>query len=150
MKRTILMFAAGLFALALSIGSKGLPPSSAGSPAQAVKQVIAQQMPQVDGKNLTATMIEVTYPPGGSSPAHSHPCPVIGYVLEGAIESQVKGQPAAIYTAGQTFYEPPNGVHAVSRNASKDKEARLLAYFLCDHAGPLTVLPPAVPKQGTQ
>jgi quercetin dioxygenase-like cupin family protein len=117
-------------------------------PAAAAEEIdqerIVQRMPALDGKNLTATLIEVTYPPGVGSDPHLHPCPVIGYVIEGTIESQVRGQPAASYTAGQTFYEPPRGVHAVSRNPSKTRSARLLAYFLCDQPGPLSLdVPPA-------
>lgn len=102
---------------------------------------IQQNMPLMDGHNLAATLVEVTYGPGAASEAHSHPCPVIGYVIEGTIESQVQGQALGRYEAGQTFYEPPNGVHAVSRNGSKDRPARLLAYFLCDKAGPLSTAP---------
>jgi quercetin dioxygenase-like cupin family protein len=102
------------------------------------RDAISQRMPEMDGKNLTATLVEVIYPPGIGSERHLHPCPVIGYVAEGTIESQVKGQPLGTFTAGQTFYEPPNGVHVVSRNPSKTKPAKLLAYFLCDHAGPLS------------
>lgn len=107
------------------------------------RTLIAQRMPELDGKNLTATIIEVNYPAGTGSEPHSHPCAVIGYVVSGMIESQVKGQPVGTYTAGQTFYEPPNGVHVVSRNPSTKKSARLLAYFLCDHPGPLDVPVPA-------
>lgn len=106
------------------------------------RDAISQRMPEMDGKNLTATLVEVIYPPGIGSEPHSHPCPVIGYVAEGTIESQVKGQPVETFTAGQTFYEPQNGVHLVSRNPSKTKPAKLLAYFLCDHAGPLSAPAP--------
>lgn len=102
------------------------------------RDAISQRMPEMDGKNLTAMLVEVIYPPGIGSEPHSHPCPVIGYVAEGAIESQVKGQPVGTFTAGQTFYEPPNGVHLVSRNPSKTKPAKLLAYFLCDRNVPLS------------
>jgi len=102
---------------------------------------LKQAMPALDGKSLTATLVEVTYTPGAGSEPHSHPCPVIGYVIEGTIESQVAGQPFGRYEAGQTFYEEPNGVHAISRNPSKDKPARLLAYLLCDKPGPLTTPP---------
>jgi quercetin dioxygenase-like cupin family protein len=102
---------------------------------------IKQNMPMMDGSRLTATLVEVIYPPGVGSEPHSHPCPVIGYVIEGTIESQVKGQPLQRYEAGETFYEPANGVHAVSRNPRTDKPARLLAYFLCDKPGPLDTPP---------
>lgn len=147
MKKIMIMLAA-----ALIVGAgieRGTQQTGVASITQAgiARQVIAQRMPQLDGKNLTTTLVEVSYPPGGASQAHSHPCAVIAYVLEGEIESQVQGQPAAIYKAGQTFYEPPHGVHAISRNASQTRPARLLAYFLCDQPGPLTVPPPAANKE---
>ena len=55
---------------------------------------------KMDGANLKVFIVEVIYGPGGSSPSHSHPCPVIGYVIEGAYRTQVKGEPEAIYKAG--------------------------------------------------
>lgn len=95
-------------------------------------------LPALNGKNLTADIVEVDYGPGASSPPHSHPCPVIGYVLEGSVRTQVKGQPEAVYMAGQSFYEAPNGKHLVSANASSTKPAKLIAIFVCDHDAPLS------------
>jgi quercetin dioxygenase-like cupin family protein len=70
------------------------------------------------------------------------------YVAQGAIRSQVQGGAAAVYNAGDTFYEPPNGVHAVSANASTTEPARFVAFFVCDGNKPLTVPVPnaAAPK----
>jgi len=110
--------------------------------AQEVRPVFAHALPALDGGKLQARIVKVTYGPGESSAQHSHPCAVIGYVLEGAVRMQVKGEPEAIYKAGQSFYEAPNGVHAVSANASKTQRARFLAYFTCDHETPLTVPAP--------
>jgi quercetin dioxygenase-like cupin family protein len=110
--------------------------------AQEVRPVFTHALPVLDGGKLKAQIVEVTYKPGESSAQHSHPCAVIGYVLEGAVRMQVKGEPEAIYKAGQSFYEAPNGVHAVSGNASKTEPARFLAYFTCDHETPLTVPAP--------
>ncbi len=87
-------------------------------------------------------MVEVTYAPGESSPPHSHPCPVIAYVLEGAVRSKVKGGNEAVYKAGESFYEAPNGIHQISANASSSQPAKFLAYFLCDRDTPLSVPPP--------
>ncbi len=94
------------------------------------------------------TTVEVTYPPGGSSAPHSHPCPVIGYVLKGAVRMQVKGGAPSIYKAGDSFYEAPNGIHLVSENASAKEPATFLAYFICDHAAPLSVKVPATESEG--
>ena len=107
---------------------------------------ITQALPAMDGAHLKVTLVEVNYAPGEASPPHSHPCPVIGYVAEGAIRSQVKGGDAAVYQVGQTFYEPANGVHVVSANASATAPAVLLAYFLCDRDEPLSVNVPAEGK----
>ncbi len=104
--------------------------------------VFTHALPVLDGGRLTAKVVEVTYGPGESYPQHSHPCAVIGYVIDGAVRMQVKGEPEAIYKTGQSFYEAPNGVHAVSANASKTKPARFLAYFTCDREMPLTVAAP--------
>lgn len=76
-------------------------------------------------------LVEVTYGPGGSSPAHSHSCPVIGYVVKGEIRSRVDDEPERIYAAGETFYERANATHAVSANASPRSSAKLLAIFVC-------------------
>jgi quercetin dioxygenase-like cupin family protein len=107
--------------------------------AQEVRPVFMHALPVLDGGKLEAKIVEVTYGPGQSSAPHGHPCAVIGYVLEGAVRMQVKGEPEAVYKAGQSFYEAPNGVHAVSANASKTERARFLAYFTCDRESPLTV-----------
>lgn len=107
-----------------------------------------QPITNVPGKSLIA--VEVDYPPGGSTPPHHHAKSafIMGYVISGAIRSQVKGQPAKVYHAGQTFYERPGADHVVSANASKTKPARLLAVFVVDTKhGPLTTLDqPAAPE----
>jgi quercetin dioxygenase-like cupin family protein len=108
----------------------------------------AHALPRLDGTHLKATIVEVTYGPGGSSPPHSHPCPVIGYVIEGALRTQVKGEAVAIYKAGQSFYEAPNGVHMISANASDKVPVKFLAYFVCDHETPLSVAPPEAAPSG--
>ena len=100
---------------------------------------IAQALPRLDGSRLEATIVEVSYEPGGANTAHRHPCPVIGYMLEGSMRMQVKGQPERIYKPGDTFFESPTDVHVVSANASQDKPARFLAYFVCDQKTPLSV-----------
>ena len=111
---------------------------------QRARVVFSQALPKLDGDDLKATVVEVNYGPGESSPAHTHPCPVIGYVVEGAIRTQVKGESEMIYRAGESFYEAPNGIHAVSANASKAERAKFVAYFVCDRQTPLsTDVPPA-------
>ena len=113
------------------------------SPAGVSSRVVAARaIPPLDGAHLEATLVEVTYAPGASSAAHSHPCAVIGYVVSGAVRMQVKGEAEAIYKAGDTFYEAPNGVHQVSANASTTARAVFIASFTCDRKTTLSV--PAV------
>jgi hypothetical protein len=80
-------------------------------------------------------------------PPHSHPCPVIAHVVEGAFRIQIQGAPEAVYKTGESFYEAPNGVHQVSANASDKEPARLLAYSVCDRETPLSV--PVAPNGGS-
>ena len=114
-----------------------VPSNPAGDPAP-----FSHSLPQLDGSHLRAIVMEVNYAPGEADKPHSHPCTVIGYVAEGAIRFQVKGgAPEAVYKAGESFYEPPNGVHQLSANASAKDPAKLIAFFICDHDTKLTVPP---------
>ena len=96
-----------------------------------VRVARTQPLPELDGSALEVSMIEVTYGPGESSAPHGHACPVIGYVLDGAVRMQVQGEQPAVYRRGDTFYEPPGGVHLVSANESREFPARFLAWFVC-------------------
>jgi quercetin dioxygenase-like cupin family protein len=124
------------------IAIQATSPTRSSPPGAHVRPVFSQALPQLDGSQLKVTTVEVTYPPGGSSAPHSHPCPVIGYVLKGAVRMQVKGGAPSVYSAGDSFYEAPNGVHLVSENASAKEPATFLAYFICDHAAPLSAKVP--------
>jgi len=121
-----------------SVVATGIASVSQNAPSRS-RVAIAQGLPPLDGQHLEATVVEVTYEPGGANTAHRHPCPVIGYVLEGSLRMQVQGQPERIYTPGESFYEAPTDVHLVSANASADKPARFLAYFVCDHRTPFSI-----------
>lgn len=109
---------------------------------------IAHELPALDGSHLNASIVEVTYGPGGYSLPHSHPCPVIGYVIEGALRIKLNRDPEVVYHAGQSFYEAPNSAHLVSANASDKKPVKFLAYFVCDHTGPRTVAMPEPTTSG--
>ncbi len=54
--------------------------------------VRSHPLPKMDGDHLKVSVVEVAYGPGDSSAPHSHPCPVVGYVVEGALRMQVKGR----------------------------------------------------------
>src|SRR5271166_772991 len=100
--------------------------------------LLSQPLPRLDGTHLVTTLVEVRYGPGESSPVHSHPCPVIVYVVAGSVKSQVQGGQEAIYKPGQSFYEGPGSIHTVSGNASHTESAKFVALFLCDHPTPLS------------
>ncbi len=99
--------------------------------------VFGTALPNVPGKRLTAVVVD--YAPGGASPVHHHAGSVFVYVLAGAVRSQVTDGPVTVYTAGQSFFEPPGGQHLVSENASTTEPARLLAVFVADEGATLTV-----------
>lgn len=110
--------------------------------------LLSQVLPKSDGEHLKATLVEVRYGPGESSPPHSHPCPVLAYVVEGSIRTQVKGEAEHIYKAGESFYEGPNGVHEISANASATEPAKFIAVLICDHETPLSVSVPNSNSKG--
>lgn len=91
-----------------------------------------QTIPNIPGKSLVA--VEVEYAPGAASPPHTHAKSafIYAYVLSGEIESKVNDGETRIYKAGESWSEPPNATHAISRNASKTKPAKLLAVFVVD------------------
>jgi quercetin dioxygenase-like cupin family protein len=97
-----------------------------------VKPNFSAAIPNIPGKSLIA--VEVLYPPGGATPAHSHAKSafIYAYVVSGSIASKVNDGPERVYKAGQTFSEAPGSHHAVSRNASKTQPAKLLAVFVVD------------------
>lgn len=68
--------------------------------AERARVALSHALPQLDGGHLNATIVEVIYEPGESSAPHTHPCPVVGYVVEGTLRTQVKGEAEAIYKAG--------------------------------------------------
>jgi len=75
-------------------------------------------------------MITVDYAPGAADPVHRHHAHAFVYVLEGSIVMQVKGGKEVTLTAGQSFYEGPDDVHTVGRNASATKPAKFLVLLL--------------------
>jgi quercetin dioxygenase-like cupin family protein len=84
-------------------------------------------------------MITVEYPPGASDPIHRHNAHAFLYVLEGSIVMQVKGGEPVTLTPGQTFYEGPDDVHIVGRNASNTKPAKFIVFLLKDKGAPVLI-----------
>ena len=100
---------------------------------------LSQTLPSMEGGRVKASVVEVTYEPGESSAPHSHPCPVIVYIVEGAIRTKVSDEREQTYGVGESFYEAANGAHLVSANASDKAPAKFVAFFVCDHDTPLSV-----------
>ena len=101
--------------------------------------IFQHDLPDLALKNWAITAVQVDYAPGGKSNPHRHPGLTIAYVLEGEIASKVGDDPEKTYESGEMWIETPNQLHAVSRNASDSKPAKLLAILLAEKGKQLTV-----------
>ena len=102
-----------------------------------VAVLFKQDLPDIPGK--TGLMLTVEYEPGESSAAHRHNSHTFVYVLEGTVVMQVQGGEVKTLTAGQTFYETPNDIHSVSKNASATEPAKILVFFIKESGAPITM-----------
>jgi quercetin dioxygenase-like cupin family protein len=84
-------------------------------------------------------MITVEYPPGHTDEIHRHNAYAFVYVLEGTVVMQVRGGKEVTLTPGQTFYEGPDDVHVLGRNASKTKPAKFVVFFVKNKGAAITV-----------
>jgi len=100
-----------------------------------VRTLLTKDLSGVPDREIS--MILVDYPPGGSSPAHTHQAQAMVYVLEGSIVMQLKDQAPVTLTAGQTFYEGRDGVHLISRNASNSARAKFVVFLAKDKGAPI-------------
>jgi len=111
------------------------------APEATVIPLMSKDLREVPGKEVS--MITVEYPPGSIDPIHRHNAHAFVYVLEGSIVMQVKGGKEVTLTPGQTFYEGPDDVHVVGRNASNTEPAKFVVFLIKDKGA--TVLVP-LPK----
>jgi quercetin dioxygenase-like cupin family protein len=102
-----------------------------------VAPLMSKDLAECPGKE--GVMITVEYPPGHSDEIHRHNAYVFVYVLEGSVEVQVRGGKEETLTPGQTFYEGPDDVHVLGRNASKTKPAKFVAFFVKNKGAAITV-----------
>jgi quercetin dioxygenase-like cupin family protein len=102
-----------------------------------VTELFSKELTNLPGKE--GLMITVEYPPGSVDPIHRHNAHAFVYVLEGTIVMQVRGGKEVTLTPGQTFYEGPDDVHVVGRNASKTKPAKFVVFFVKDKGAPVLV-----------
>jgi len=102
-----------------------------------VTELMSKDLTEFPGKE--GLMITVEYPPGSVDPIHRHNAHGFIYVLEGSIVMQVRGGKEVALTPGQTFYEGPDDVHVVGRNASQTKPAKFVVFFVKDKGAPVLV-----------
>ena len=102
-----------------------------------VTQLLSKDLTNLPGKE--GVMITVEYPPGHSDQVHRHNAYAFVYVLEGSIVMQVRGGKEVTLTPGQTFYEGPDDVHVLGRNASQTKAAKFVVFFVKDKGAPVLV-----------
>jgi len=102
-----------------------------------VTPLLSKDLAEFPGKE--GVMITVVYPPGASDPIHRHNAYAFLYVLEGSVVMQLKGGKEITLTPGQTFYEGPNDIHTVGRNASSTKPAKFIVFLVKNKAAPVLV-----------
>jgi quercetin dioxygenase-like cupin family protein len=114
-----------------------LLPVGLGAQDAQVTPLMSKDLPDFAGKE--GVMITVVYPPGASDPIHRHNAHAFVYVLQGSIVMQVRGAKEVTLTPGQTFYEGPNDVHVIGRNASQTKPAKFVVFLVKDKDAPILV-----------
>jgi quercetin dioxygenase-like cupin family protein len=102
-----------------------------------VTPLISKDLASTAGKE--ADMLTVEYAPGAASASHRHNAYTFVYVLQGSVVMQVKGGKEVTLGPGETFYESPDDIHTVSRNASATKSAKILVFFVKEKGAPSTV-----------
>jgi quercetin dioxygenase-like cupin family protein len=102
-----------------------------------VTPLMTKELAGNPGKELV--MMTVEHVPGGASPAHQHNAQAMVYVLEGSVVMQLKGGTQVTLTPGQTFYEGPDDVHVLDRNASSTKPAKFVVFMVKDKGAPALV-----------
>ena len=115
----------------------GLMTGTATAQEAKVTSLMSKDLPESPGKEMLMLIVE--HAPGGSSPVHRHNPHAMVYVLEGSVVMQVKGGKQETLTPGQTFYEGPDDVHVVDRNASSTKPAKFLVVLIKDKGAPALV-----------
>lgn len=110
---------------------------NAQQPEPRVTPLSTKELTDIPGKEVL--LVTVDYPPGAADSPHRHNADVFVYVLEGSVVEQVKGGKPVTLKAGQTFYEGPDDIHVVGRNASSTQPARILAILVKKKGAPALV-----------
>src|SRR5215468_603234 len=131
MKKIILSIAIAACALAAQFAPA--------APQAEVKEIMSKPLTDIPGKE--GLVLAVTYPPGGADQIHRHNAHAFVYVLEGSIVMQLRGAEPVTVKAGEGFYEGPNDVHIVGRNASDSKPAKFVVLLLKKQCFPALIPP---------
>jgi quercetin dioxygenase-like cupin family protein len=102
-----------------------------------VTELLSKDLHNIPGKE--GLMILVEYPPGSSDPIHRHNAHAFLYVLEGTIVMQVKGGKEVTLKAGDTFYEGPDDIHLVGKNASQTVPAKFVVFLVKEKNAPVLI-----------
>ena len=73
---------------------------------------------------------EINFEPGQETGKHKHPCPVVGYIAEGAVLFQVEGEDPKTLKRGEAFFEPPGKTVVHFDNASSSEPVKFIAFYL--------------------
>jgi len=122
------------------VTTRTLMAQKAGTPPavhETITSLMSKDLAGSPGKE--ALMYTVDFPPGFSSPVHRHDAQVSVYVLQGSVVMQVRGGKEVTLRPGQTFYEAPNDIHVVSRNASGTEPAKFLVFLIHEKGVPLVI-----------
>src|SRR3954447_19808044 len=136
MLRTLLALTAGI-----CFGTVGL--AAVEHAGQGTVRTIAERdiAEKLDGKDSKVSFVEVSLAPGEANAPHRHPGPVFGYVLEGEFEWAINKEPAKVFKAGDTFYEPAGCLHRVSKSTAKKGKTRVLAVVVWPRDSKHLVIP---------
>ena len=121
-----------LMILILAVGSEAAMSEEAN-----VMPLMSKDLAAMPGKEIL--MIRVEYPPGHEDAIHRHNAQAFVYVLQGSVVMQVRGGKQVTLEAGQTFYEAPDDVHIIGRNASKTELAKLVVFLVKDKGAPVVI-----------
>jgi quercetin dioxygenase-like cupin family protein len=131
--------ACALTSIAIIAASASIP-AAAQQPTPATKVTTLLKQALADYPGHEVIMLTLDIPPGGGSAAHRHPGHhVFGYVLEGNYKIKVGDGAETVLSKGQTFYEAPGQLHAVSANSSQTEPAKVLAVLVAESGKPITV-----------
>jgi len=131
---------ATIVSLIVTLGATSIVPAWSQQPAPATKVTALLKQALADFPGREVIMVTLDIPPGGGSAPHRHPGHhIFGYVLEGTYKLKLDQGAETILTKGQTFYEAPGQLHAVSANASQTEPAKVLAIIVAESGKPITV-----------